>query len=96
MRRIWLDGETLPDQYRVSGLADNYYTRTSVSKIEIWAECFGRNPEDMRKIDSHEITAIMRQIDGWEDSGQRVKLPIYGQQRVFKRAESRSNVLQVG
>ena len=96
MRRVWLDGGGLPDHLRHGGLADDYYMRDSVSKIEIWAECFGRNPEDMRKIDSHEITAIMRQIDGWEDSGQRVKLPIYGQQRVFKRAESRSNVLQVG
>ena len=95
MRRIWLDGETLPDHYRVGGLADNYYTRTSVSKIEIWSECFGRNPEDMRKIDSHEITAIMRQIDGWEDSGERKQLPIYGRQRVFRKIQFRSDVLAI-
>lgn len=93
MRRIWLDGETLPDHYRVGGLADQYYQRTSVSKIEIWAECFGRDPDTMRKIDSHEITAIMRQIDDWEDSGIQRRLPIYGKQRVFQRAETRTNVL---
>ena len=94
MRRIWLDGETLPDQYRVSGLADNYHQRMSVSKMEIWAEAFGRDPDTMRKIDSHEITAIIQQLDGWEDSGERVKQPIYGRQRVFRRVEFQSDVLQ--
>ena len=93
VRRVWLDGGGLPDHLRHGGLADDYYTRTSVSKIEIWAECFGRNPEDMRKIDSHEITAILRQIDGWEDSGLQRRLPIYGKQRVFYRTEVGTNVL---
>ena len=93
VRRIWLDGGGLPDHLRHGGLADDYYTRDSVSKIEIWSECFGRNPEDMRKIDSHEITAIMRQIDGWEDNGVQRRLPIYGKQRIFQRAEIRTNVL---
>ncbi len=93
VRRIWLDGGGLPDHLRRGGLADDYYTRDSVSKIEIWAECFGRNPEDMRKIDSHEITAIMRQIDGWEDTGERKQLPIYGRQRIFRKAQFRSDVL---
>lgn len=89
MRRIWLDGETLPDHYRVGGLADNYYTRTSVSKIEIWSECFGRDPDAMRKIDSHEITAIMQQVDGWEYTGKLKRLPIYGRQRLFERSRVR-------
>lgn len=93
VRRVWLDGGGLPDHLRHGGLADDYYTRTSVSKIEIWAECFGRNPEDMRKIDSHEITAILRQIDGWEDSGLQRRLPIYGKQRVFHRTEVGTSVL---
>ena len=40
--------------------------RNSVSKIEIWPECFGRDPDAMRKIDSHEITAIMQQLEDWK------------------------------
>ena len=64
----------------------------NVSKIEIWAECFGRDPENMRKIDAYEITAIIGQIDGWEDSGVQRRLPIYGKQRIFQRVEMRMNV----
>lgn len=93
VRRVWLDGGGLPEHLKDRGRPTNYYTRDSVSKIEIWAECFGRNPEDMRKIDSHEITAILRQIDGWEDSGFQRRLPIYGKQRIFRRAEVGTNVL---
>lgn len=86
VRRVWLDGETLPDQYRAGGIADSCIKRTSVSKMEIWVECFGRDPDMMRKIDAHEITAIMHQIDGWEDNGIQRRQPIYGKQRLFTRA----------
>ena len=27
----------------------------------------------------------MRQIEGWEDTGKRTRLPIYGRQRVYQR-----------
>ena len=92
VRRIWLDEETLPEQYRQVGTKTGFSQRVNVSKIEIWAECFGRDPENMRKIDAHEITAIIGQIDGWEDSGVQRRLPIYGKQRIFYRAEMRTNV----
>lgn len=91
MRRIWLDGETLPDQYREVGMWDRTIQRNTVSKIEIWSECFGRDPDTMRKIDSHEITAIIQQLDGWEDSGKLRRLPIYGKQRIFHRANVRAS-----
>lgn len=92
-RRVWLEDGTLPDHLREVGMWDRTLRRETVSKIEIWSECFGRDPDAMRKIDSHEITAIMQQIDGWEDSGRRARLPIYGQQRVFKKVQFRSDVL---
>ena len=63
--------------------------RTQVSKIEIWAECFNRDPDSMRKIDSHEITAIIQQLEDWEDTGKRQRLPIYGRQRIFIRTPVR-------
>ena len=59
--------------------------RNSVSKIEIWSECFGRDPDAMRKMDSHEITAIMQQLEEWQDSGKLRRIPIYGKQRIFER-----------
>ena len=92
-RRVWLDEGTLPDHLRETSMWEHARPRETVSKIEIWSECFGREPDAMRKIDSHEITAIMQQIDGWEDTGQRRKLPIYGRQRVFRKVEFRSDVL---
>lgn len=63
--------------------------RNSVSKIEIWSECFGRDPDAMRKIDSHEITAIMQQLEDWEDTGKQKRIPIYGKQRIFQRTHIR-------
>lgn len=59
--------------------------RETVSRIEIWSECFGKEPEMMRRVDSYDISAIMKQITGWEDSGEREYLPIYGRQRILKR-----------
>lgn len=64
---------------------DELVPRSSVSKIEIWSECFGRDPDAMRKIDSHEITAIMQQLEEWQDSGKLRRIPIYGKQRIFER-----------
>ncbi|WP_165164927.1 virulence-associated E family protein [Corynebacterium qintianiae] len=84
-RRIWLDEGYLPDNLRETGMWNHTAQRRTVSKIEIWSECFGRDPDAMEKRHAHEITAIMQQVDGWEDSGKRTRLPIYGLQRVYQR-----------
>ena len=59
--------------------------RRQVSNLEIWAECFGRNPADMKTTDSYAIAAIMLQLDGWEKSWERHRIPIYGLQRLYMR-----------
>lgn len=86
-RRAYVTTCEMPEEYAVNGIWDHSYVRTTVSKIEIWAECFGRDPHDMRRIDSNEITAIMSQINGWEDNGSRKYVEPYGRQRVFDRVE---------
>lgn len=91
-RRVWLADETISDAYSEAGMWDRAGKRSSVSKIEIWSECFGRDPDAMRKIDSHEISAIMQQIPGWQDTGKLERLPIYGRQRVFRKVEFKSDV----
>ena len=59
--------------------------RQEVSNVEIWAECFGRNPADMKTADAYVIVALMAQLPDWE-RGKRLKsLPIYGRQRVYVR-----------
>lgn len=87
IRRIFLDGGNVPEQFN-NGFGfggQTYIDRDSVSKIEIWSECFGRDPDQMKRMDSYEISSIMAQIDGWEDSGKSKRLPIYGKQRVYER-----------
>ena len=87
IRRIYLENGHIPEQFNNGFGGQQYETRTTVSRIEIWSECFGREPDQMRKIDSHEISSIMAQIDGWKDSGERVRQPIYGRQRVFHKVD---------
>ena len=61
--------------------------RTTVSNIEIWCECFGKDASAIKPSDSYAIAAIIKKIDGWDkdcDNG-RVRLAIYGQQRVYRR-----------
>ena len=59
--------------------------RESVSNMEIWCECFGKPKEDLKPSDSYLISAIMVRMKNWERTPERKKLPIYGQQRVYKR-----------
>lgn len=59
--------------------------REKVCNAEIWAECFGRNPADMKPTDSYAIAALMMQMEGWERTGERKGVPLYGQQRMYTR-----------
>ena len=78
-RRAWLQDPD--DPTRMKGTVQ----RTEVSNPEIWAECFGRNPSDMRPADSYAIAALMVQIDGWERTKITNTVPIYGRQRIYRR-----------
>ena len=80
-RRAWLASEG--DQTRPAGIQ----RREFVSNMEIWAECFGRNPADMRPQDSYAISAMMVQTGSWRRSEKRVCQPIYGRQRVYVRLD---------
>lgn len=61
------------------------HPRTSVSNMEIWSECFGKNREDMKGSDSYAIAALMVRIAGWEKTDIRKRLPLYGLQRLYVR-----------
>lgn len=60
-------------------------TRSSVSNLEIWCECFGKHKEDIKPSDSYTIAAIMLRIEGWQKTDERETQPIYGRQRLYKR-----------
>ena len=57
--------------------------RGSVSNMEIWCECFGRDRTNLRRGDSAEIAGIMKRIEGWTRSDKKVRLPLYGPQYVY-------------
>lgn len=56
--------------------------RTSVSSMEIWCECFGKDRSNLRRSDSNEITGILKRI-GWQRTESKVRIPLYGPQYVF-------------
>lgn len=64
--------------------------REKVCAVEVWVECFGGNPNFMKRADSMEINSILAHMEGWE----RIKTPRlfrpYGQQRGFERTTKAS------
>ena len=40
--------------------------RTVVSAVEIWAECFGKEPTAIRRSDTYDIFGMLMKIGGWE------------------------------
>ena len=56
--------------------------RTSVSNMEIWCECFGKERANLRRTDSNELTGILARL-GWKRADNKVRNPLYGPQYVF-------------
>jgi hypothetical protein len=65
--------------------------RTTVSAVEIWAECFGREPSAIRRSDTYDIFGMLMKIGGWAryngNSNATMRKPPYGPQRCFIRVE---------
>ena len=83
-RRGFLRGDPFTGGSRV-GTA----RRTVVSAVEIWAECFGKEPTAIRRSDTYDIFGMLMKIGGWEKySGNKNSLlrrPPYGPQRCYQR-----------
>ena len=80
-RRMYLAGESLGNQ------PQGTVRRKTVTNIEIFVECFGRNSADLRKQDSYDITAIMSKYGDWKKSNSRLTTP-YGRQRFYELVEA--------
>ena len=61
--------------------------RTSVSNMEIWCECFGRNREDLKPSESYALSSLMSRIEGWSRPKTLQTQALYGKQRVYLREE---------
>ena len=61
--------------------------RDYVCAQEIWCECFGYSLNKMERKDAFSIKSIMAKLEGWEASGERIRLGAgYGRQRVYQRS----------
>lgn len=65
--------------------------RDKVCNLELWTECFGKDPTSIRKQDSYELSAIMMKIEGWDRySGNKtgkLRFPLYGVQLAYVSTE---------
>ena len=85
-RRMYLSGDEFTSQGKPGVVA-----REKVCNLEIWAECFSKDPASIKKQDSYELNAIMAKIDGWKryDGNKSGKLSFqsYGSQIAYVRDE---------
>lgn len=64
--------------------------RGFVSNIEIWSECFGKDPVMLDRMQSYQISAIMQRIPGWNKTDQRYRVPPFNLQRGYLREGTES------
>lgn len=85
-RRLYLAGDEFTTNTRPGTVK-----RMKVCNVEIWSECFGKDPASIKKQDSYELNAMMNKIEGWKryDGNQSSKLSFgqYGSQIAFVRCE---------
>ena len=71
--------------------------RDKVCNIEIWAECFGKDPSAIQKQDSYSIAAIIKKIEGWErysgNKSGKLYFGTYGPQVAYIRSEMTPDVM---
>jgi predicted P-loop ATPase len=57
--------------------------RETITKIELYVECFNGRPEEYRKIDAYEMADILTKL-GWRQTGELKAVPGCGRQRAFR------------
>lgn len=76
-RRNYLNGSEFGESLHTGTVK-----RTSVSNMEIWCECFGKERANIRKTDSTELTGILKRL-GWKRLDNKARIPLYGPQYIF-------------
>lgn len=56
-----------------------------VCAVQIWAECLDNKKGTLKPWEAKEICNIMRKMPGWEEAEKPMRIPDYGQQKVFVR-----------
>ena len=76
-RRSFLNGSEFGGQPHEGSVK-----RVSVSNMEIWCECFGKERANLRRTDSNELTSIVTRL-GWKRIPSKVRIPHYGPQYIY-------------
>lgn len=86
----------IPDNYDSLSLAarrmywagtaqcDTTTRRTKVCALEIWCECFGGDPRNMKRADSRDINYILASLPGWKRNKDKRRYGYCGAQRGFE------------
>ena len=77
-RRNFINGESEFGGGKLTGTR----VRTSVSNMEVWCECFGKDRADLSISEGNRIKGILIKL-GWHRYEKKVRLPIYGAQWVY-------------
>ena len=81
-RRNFINGSDFDD-----GTKKGTVKRTKVCTMEIWCECFGKERGNLKRQDANEITAILKNIEGWHRYEGKMRFSEYGVVRAFVRDE---------
>lgn len=57
--------------------------RTKTCALEIWCECFGGDPRNMKRTDARDINAVLSNLAGWRRNKSRRRYGYCGTQRGF-------------
>lgn len=74
-RRQWLTDETNEGKGTVQ--------RTTVCIMEVWAECLGKDPENITRRDSLELGRALKALRDWHPDTIPKRLKYYGKQKVY-------------
>lgn len=58
--------------------------RTKTCALEIWCECFGGDPRNMKRTDARDINAVLSNLAGWRRNKSRRRYGYCGTQRGFE------------
>ena len=78
-RRNFLNGTGITDIG-----AKGTVKRLITCNMEIWCECFGKDPASLKRSDSYEIASIMQKVENWTKYD-RSNFSLYGRQRSYRR-----------
>lgn len=81
-RKAYLSDDYLPEETAETE------PRQKVCVLQVWCECLGKDPANLKRMESVEIAQILRTAPGWKPHKNPVRFPEpYGRQKGFIREE---------